>query len=290
MPFRPDLDLSDFIEDYEPWFDGTKQIEQVPSTAPSIPQTPISKTTRVVHNGALLASSCTALDIPNRIVWDVNGWYAMLGADTHADRKALREAYIANQCWRSDYATYVFQQLLDPEVRAAYDAMPLGRQFMADKFVQAAIHQAAHTEAAKRARATGVGVTRDAYAQVLDEMGYLMPDEDEPDPDAPELVRHTSTHVFDDEDWRWSYYLNEVDCHDVVRLRDWQSMLITALSEVGETVHFAVGFTAQKNSESKGFTKIEGTATMVAYLGALTQPSPALAEKVAKNLLITNTP
>lgn len=284
MPFRPDVDLTGFIGDYEPWLDGTRQIEQAPSgNAPLIPETVVRPRVRLIHNGPITCSSSTVVDIPNRIVWDVNGWYAMLGADTRADRKALREAYISNRCWESVYATYVLQQLCIPEVRREYDAMPLGSQYLPDKFVQEMLKRKVQEEAARRARESGDPVDASAVSEVLGEMGYAMV----PQGEAPSAA--VPLDYADLDLWMWSYFLDDVVCHDYDRLAEWQEMVITALSEAGATLHFAVGFASQKNAAPQGFTRIEEASIMVAYLGAQTQPSRALAEKVAENLITQHT-
>lgn len=284
MPFRPDVDLTGFIADYEPWLDGTRMIEQAPSSAepPVIPQRAVRKGVVLVHNGPVVCSSSTALDIPNRVIWDVNGWYAMLGADPHSDRKGLREAYITNRCWESDYATYVLQQLSIPEVRREYDAMPLGSRYLADEFVQRALKAKIREEAARRARETNTAADVDAVA---DEMGYEVVRDDTP----REIPGSVGGADYGDL-WAWSYFLDDVECHDWDRLAEWQTMLITALSEAGATLRFAVGFTSQKNDEPQGFTRIEEASIMVAYLGSLTDPSRALAGQVAENLITQNTP
>lgn len=282
MPFRPDLDLTEIVSDYAEWLDGTKAIESaIPSSDTSfIPETVVRQRVRLIHNGPITCSSSTALDIPNRIVWDVNGWYAMLGADTHADRSGLREAYVTNRCWESDYATYVLQQLLDPEVRREYDAMPLGSQYMADEFVQRSLKAMIREKAARLAHDTNTAPDVEAVA---DEMGYKVVDT------PPEF--HGAVGPSDYVDlWSWSYFLDDVVCHDYDRLAKWQSMLVSALSEVGATLQFAVGFASQKNDEPQGFTRIEQTSIMVAYLGALTEPSPALAQRVAETLSTEETP
>lgn len=80
-------------------------------------------------------STCGTLAVWRPIVWDVNGYYLELGVPTDATRLQIRRAYQDLGGHGSPRLTYIVKQLLDPEIRAAYDATPLGRLFF-DRYVE----------------------------------------------------------------------------------------------------------------------------------------------------------
>lgn len=278
--FRAPLDLSEFIEDYADWFDGTGQVEQKigNNTTLNFEQPVTAETTKVMF-GPLTCSTSTVLDIPNRIIWDCNGYYRALGVDPRATRAQLREAYHEADGGNSDYLTYVLQQLLDAETRRIYDGLPLG-EFLIDKFINYALKQAAIKEAIRRSLIDGQPA--DAV-KVMDEMGYKVVQHPEDEKDRPPAVGgHRQTDL--DDEWRYSYFLHKVRCYDTEILRDWQHMVISALSEVGVTMQIAVGFTSQNDTTPKAWTRTEEASIMVAYLGATTKPTPELARQIAKTI------
>jgi hypothetical protein len=175
----------------------------------------------------------------------------------------------------------VLQQLLDAEFREEYDRQQLGSYYI-DKFIAYDLKIKAMKEAIKRSLVTGE-VDADA---VMDEMGYKIvkhAEGDEPADKTPPV------YVPEREPWDWGYFLHKVSCYDTDRLRTWQQMLICALSEVGVTMQFAVGFSSQSDTQPKAWTQTEEASIMVAYLGATTTPTPELARQIAHKITPTIT-
>jgi hypothetical protein len=277
MPFRRDLDLSDFIEDYQPWLEGREVVQRVPQGYNDPLQVALTPTLTKAGHGPLLASSCTDLMLHPVVIWDVNGYYRALGVDPRADRKTLRRAYIEAGGVDDDYLTYVLQQLLDPETRRDYDATPLGQPYL-DRYVELAIKRSAMAEASRRA---GRHATEEEVVEVMREQGFDL---------APADAVGGGSYSPDDDEWRWSYYLDEVVCHDTDRLSLWQQMLVSALSETGHVIRFAVGFTQQGDTHQRSFTRTESGGYVVAYLGATTQPTVDMARFLASHLVHAATP
>jgi hypothetical protein len=276
MGFQPDLDVSDFIDDYAAWFDGTGEVEQrVDTNATMNFEQPITAETTKVTFGPTTCSSCTDLDISPRIIWDNNYYYRSLGVDPRATKAQLREAFHAVNGGESEFLTYVLQQLLNPETRRMYDCLPLGEPLI-DKFMSLAIKKAALQEAIRRSLQDGEPA--DAM-KIMDEMGYKVVQHPADEPHSVGRPGQT----FADE-WLYSYYLHKVRCYDTGILRDWQHLLVSALSEAGVTMQFAVGFTSQGDTQAKAFTRTEEASIVVAYLGATTKPTRELASQIARTL------
>lgn len=118
-------------------------------------------------SGELVCSSSQELETWPSIVWDVNGYYWALGVDFRATRRQLADAYREKGGENDSYLTYVFSQLLNPEVRRRYDARPLGSVFW-DKYVDAKVRSRAHRLALR------LDVDAD---QILKQWGYEEKDE-----------------------------------------------------------------------------------------------------------------
>lgn len=185
------------------------------------------------------ASSCTDLALDPQICWDVNGYYASLGVGWRASRKELGLAYLAAGGHTSVYLTYVLSQLLNPDVRRAYDRMGLGEVFLDDDYVQAALKRQASSEASRRSAA---GATMSAD-EVLDEWGYMM---EEPEDSYQDSFDSEGTLRHDDPagaGWGYSYYVWRTTCDDVDRLRTWQEEILHVLAHGGyPPIRFSVGF------------------------------------------------
>lgn len=262
MGFRPDLDLSGFIDDYRPWFGGKSLagVSYVKTEAPErdindfepIPEAvlhrPVPRSVEEplkVGNGPETATSVQDMvSAKPWFSWDVNGYYRLLGVPfpyVHATKGMLSKAYIAVDGQKSARKTYCLKQLLNPKIRAEYDAMPLGDVYLNDDYVQDAMKAAAAREAGKR---TAAGTFTEAQA-VMDEWGYKLVDEspstDLDTVDADE-DRDPRSPGFDPTEWTYAYWLWRSSRSDVERLAQWQSSVVTALSVLGARVRFAVGF------------------------------------------------
>ena len=251
MGFSPDLDLSDFIADYEPFFDGrghrtikgnivdgddnddyfNSAILSLSSTSEPI----------ITGGGPTFCSTSVELATQPQIIWDVNNYYKNLGVSTRASRKELRQAFQQADGHSSDYLTYIMTQLLNPRIRYEYDLMPLGSLYINDRFVQGRIKDAARKESDRR-KAQGEEVTPE---EVIEEMGLkleppieeeenLFEDQDEPGvpEEEPELF----------EPWEYSYYLWKSICPEEERLKEWQTFLHRASVDLGVAMRFSVGY------------------------------------------------
>jgi hypothetical protein len=186
-------------------------------------------------------STSTELAVPIVLKWDVNGYYRALGVSPMATRKELREAYQALDGQSSAYLTYVFKQLLNPEIRAAYDAAPLGQPFL-DLYTQEDLRRRAKIEAGKRS-AVGEFVSSD---QVLDEWGYVVLDEgvDSVSPTGQDHSRSTAQRGL-----RYSYYCWRTNGFlvDTEVLSEWQGYLSAAAARLGVAPAISFGLTAMSD-------------------------------------------
>lgn len=186
----------------------------------------------VVGHGPTDASTSLDLAIPLRQVWDANGYYRDLGISPDATRREIREAYQRLNGQESPRLTYIVKQLLDPEVRARYDATPLGSVFL-DYEVEtmlrlARVQQTAMLRAQGRAEEAEEIEALD-FGESLDTL--IRRDKDEPaQPDQTV--------------WSWSYYLKgtQPPLMGRERLRRWQELLVSALGRTGLRLRLAVGF------------------------------------------------
>ena len=238
-------------------------------------------------------SSSTSLATLPGVRWDVNGYYRELGVLPSATRKQLRIAYMEKDGQSSARLTYIFKQLLNAEVRREYDLTPLGELFM-DDYVRAMLDRKIKDEAHKRAvrlQEEGVAVDmldlssfeRDAAA----EMGVNYA------PDTPdEVVDGNPSGVQDGPrpaKFDYAYYLwalrpslegTEESTVRLVRLAEWQRLLVRALSREGLRLKFAVGL------HGKPHRWVEASIgyRTVFLLNVFEDPSEELATQVAQGL------
>lgn len=298
MGFRPDLDLSGFIDDYRPWFGGKSLAgtHYVKTEAPEIDITdfepipeavmrqPVSPPPRdepwKVGNGPETASSDRGLISAKRsFSWDVNGYYRLLGVPwpyVNATKGQLSKAYIAADGNKSHRKTYYLKQLLNAQTRRLYDDMPLGEPYLDDHYVQDALKAKAAAEAGKR---TAAGVFTEAD-QVMDEWGLKMVDEDDAAAiDSAKKDEHSKPRSpdFDPIEWTFAYWLwrsNEIS--RTGRLAQWQSSVVASLSEAGAKVRFAVGFLGRQPHE---YLIGKDGSTWIVYVNE--RLDPALYEQTA---------
>jgi hypothetical protein len=154
------------------------------------------------------------------IVWDVNGYYAELGVAPGATRAQLKAAYQARQGWASARLTYILRQLLDPEIRAAYDSSRPGSVFF-DEYIARWFHdQSLRDSIAEEGRLLTLDERIERGQEELDLSKYMNKpyDLDKALPDEVPLS------------WRWGYYLYGAYAHNIPLLNQWQSLLLTAKS------------------------------------------------------------
>lgn len=79
----------------------------------------------LAQHGEMTFSTSLVLDVPTRVIWDVNGYYRELGVDPHAPKAELRRAYQASV--QDDRLTYIAKILLNDHTRREYDLLQLGQ-------------------------------------------------------------------------------------------------------------------------------------------------------------------
>lgn len=214
-------------------------------------------------------STSTGLVRYHPMVWDANGYYRALGVSVYATRGELRKAYRRKKGWRSPRLTYILKQLLNEEVRRAYDATPLGEVFW-DKYVEDYKRRQASAAASKLRRAG-------MYDQAEEMSFYDSPFSDIEDEE--EILRLSETRATLPRSWPWSYYLWQSHKRDTDRLRRWQSALVDALG--GQHYEVAVGFVGGVDLpcvvQRVGYR-------VVAFLGETSQPCKEVAEQAAQQI------
>jgi hypothetical protein len=241
-------------------------------------------------NGPAECSSCTDLSVVPGVIWDVNGYYRSLGADPRADRKALRLAYQAKDGQASARLTYVMGQLLNPEIRRAYDLMPLGSIFM-DDYVREEINRFAKARAAERAAdlsAKGWDVTDEMYDDLLDETFRFMGVTDEPE-DTPSEPLDQGIEMSKDPSspakFAYAYYIWRTSIRRALDreqdLAAWQGLLISALAQEGIRTRFSIGWHGSKDHD---VLLAQVGYRQVFFLGLEVTPTEELALKVARRV------
>lgn len=188
----------------------------------------------VAGTGPVTFSTCVTLQ-PTRIArycFDTNGYYAALGVSPAATRKELREAYQRLGGATSPRLTYIIKQLLDPEVRARYDATPLGSVFL-DYDVETYLRRK-RVKDVVGLRIQGRHEEADALSE-CDVAGGGEPIEAVVDT-APSVQEDARTR------WPWSYYLRACEGGNTDRLAEWQELLTEAFAHDRHQLHIAVGF------------------------------------------------
>lgn len=185
------------------------------------------------------ASTCTGLVRTGEVIWDVNGYYRMLGFGWPF-RPTRKELLAAFKTWGHDppvVVAYAFKLLWHPATRAAYDRAPPGEPFF-DELVDQAVKRDAKIEAGRRSAREGREVKAE---EVLDDWGLTLDEEPGTDPalvddDPPEESEP------DEDFWPWSFYLWRSTRTATERLQLWQSMLIAEFAIHGIQRKFSVGY------------------------------------------------
>lgn len=79
----------------------------------------------LAQHGQMTFSASLVLDLPRRVIWDVNRYYAELGVDPHVPKAELRRAY--QDSVQDPRSTYIAKILLNDETRREYDALQVGQ-------------------------------------------------------------------------------------------------------------------------------------------------------------------
>lgn len=265
---------------------NTGQIRWTPP--PAVDNNPL-----LVGDGPAECSSSTALSVLPGVIFDVNGYYRELGVKTNATRKDLRLAYQAADGQSSPRLTYIFRQLLQPEVRFEYDCTPLGHLFF-DDYVEAWAKNQMQDRLRQRLRDLyEAGVDPDSIdtsviqRDVAAEMGFQVEE------NVPETGEDTPSEVVDSDpaagqdssrpaEFLFAYYLwatrPRQDAERLGRLAEWQHLLIRALARQDVNIRFSVGF----HGKPHDWLQAEIGYRTVFLLGDQVEPTEALATTVAQ--------
>jgi hypothetical protein len=201
------------------------------------------------------ATSTQVLARYPEIIWDVCGYYRRLGFDWREFRRArakqIRMRYLALDPRQEDEPLfYAATQLLDPLIRRAYDAQPLGGLFLGDRDVRVRLEELAAREASRltaEARRWDPDGTDEPVRQEDILRGWGMNKDASPE-DARERLAASALGATLEGSWEraWSYYVlaepgERAEAPEGL-LEAWQQLVCAALSEAGATVRFAVGY------------------------------------------------
>jgi hypothetical protein len=285
MAFRDDLDLTEIMAPFEGALGRAAKAERHTAEQKDV-DSPL-------HMGGepFCSSSKTLATTKTQVCYDVNGYYRELGVYWTASKGELRVAYDEADGPNDARLTYIFKQLLNKEIRAAYDATPLGEVFL-DDYIADALKEKAIREAARRTRE---GTTYISPEDVLSQWGFDLKD------DASEALIQDGAIPDDDQDlealrrmddasqvqyihgWPYGYYLWRSVCMDTERLGRWQELVVDALYEQGSVVRFAVGFCGRQPHPF--VVGLVGGAGYVVYLNDRTTADPEIASRAASALL-----
>ena len=227
-----------------------------------------------VPAGPFEFATAQALERWPTIVWDVNSYYAALGVSPRSSRAELRMAYQTKQGWRSPRLTYILGQLLDPDIRAAYDSCRAGDTFF-DRYVAEWFHnELIKDSVAKEGRLLTLDERVAKGDEVLDLSQYMnqpydllgtmmsgAAGEKGVDSQPPSGVPLT---------WKWGYYVHNAAWYDIDLLRTWQNALLTV--RVQKPPFLTVGLSSAKDAPLVKLVRI-GLRT-VAFLREDALPTP----------------
>lgn len=227
-------------------------------------------------------STSRVLAVPPGYCCDINGYYRDLGIPfpyTNASRGDLRKAYLAGGGPGNARKTYVFKQLLDRQIRAEYDATPLGGMFW-DVYVAAEIKRRALAEMASR------GFSKEDVAALNEVLeGFGVESDDTPDTDSldnsngnqdtdPVPAREIAPFPFAFYLWRTTY--DNREC-----LAQWQALLITALAQAGITRQISLDYVGRTPHR---FVTARVGARDVVFLNRDLEPDPEVATAIAARM------
>lgn len=186
---------------------------------------------RLTGGGHPEFQTCVEL-VPYRpYICDANGYYGELGVSVYATRREIREAYQSLNGQDSVRLTYIVSQLLDDEIRARYDATPLGNIFRDDE-VEGWI---------RSAKARLVREYIQAGEEIPDD---LLREGEVPDEMVVDRAFRKDENVLTGprrDRWPYSYYVWQSPIEEDGRLRQWQAELARAMCQRGDHRLISVG-------------------------------------------------
>lgn len=229
------------------------------------------------------ASTCTGLVRSPEVIWDVNGYYRVLGIPfphrEPASRRGLMQAHLAAGGLDDRWKTYCLSQLLDVATRAEYDRMPLGQVYL-DDYWNEYLDNEAKKEAFRRVAAGEISIEDvegggEADRIKREEWGLRTQAEAEA---AKDVARSASRNVT----LTWSYYLWRCSYAAVsdraARLDTWRTLLVEAFRDLGVHLRFRVGFVGR---QSHPWLRIEWDGHLIFFLNRDQEPTTEYAVQAA---------
>lgn len=227
---------------------------------PTLAHDPLATSTIEGH-GPLECSTTLKVEPWPSIAWDPNGYYRELGVSHRAGRRELREAYQRLGGQHSRRLTYILHQLLDPEVRAAYDATPFGSVFLDDYVAEDVRRHSARESAARRALALARGDIRpDEPLEVVD-WDELLGQTDELPPEQGTENSHEEHPT-----WRYSYLRVDGAHANLGLARRWQHHLVEVFGSFDASFRLIVGLHGAVAPDSYVLTVDEDPPLVIALL------------------------
>jgi hypothetical protein len=212
-------------------------------------------------------STSLALERWPSVIWDVNAYYATLGISPHATKREIREAYQRLDGHDSRRLTFIIKQLLNDEVRRAYDACRFNTLFY-DRDLDHVFKQRVKDEARRKgqmeeAQPTSVETPEDELnheAGVIDDEEY------------GDLYSNPN------QQWDWGFYLWHTATPNVDLVKRWQHCVYQVF--LGQDLSLSVGLMGGK--EIVKLIKVEGD--YVAFINEFATPSIPLAKTLKSKL------
>lgn len=216
---------------------------------------------RATYRGPLDVSTCTELAVIDPPIWDTNYYYRSLGIEApyKPTKKELRLAYQAVDGQNSERLTYHLKQLLDPDIRKAYDRTPLGRRYQ-DKYVIEESMRKLSQKASEQSQASGKIVTVEDLIQAFER-------------EMPQKPKELTPKYIN---WEWSYYLCNSRKYHVEDLAEWQQLLVSAFAERGVKWKISVGYIG---NTKRPVVVRSHEGRVVFFLNEQVTPTPELAKR-----------
>jgi hypothetical protein len=217
-----------------------------------------------VRVGELEFSTSQALVRWPYVVWDVNAYYSTLKVRPSASNREIREAYFRQKGHNSVRLTYIVKQLLDPQVRRAYDSCRPGSTFF-DRYVAEYVkHKAMEDHRREFGRSLSMEEQAEEGLDTLDLTQFANQEIDLEGRHSPVIGSV----------WKWGYYLWKTSSYDIDKLAAWQQALCVAFSDSPR--RFAVGLMAGDRQAQV----VQVGYHSVAFINVNVDPTPILARTI----------
>lgn len=203
------------------------------------------------------------------IIWDVNGYYASLGISPFATKREIKEAYQRLNGHESERLTYIVKQLLNEDIRRAYDACQPNSKFF-DKYEAEYVRQVALDEHRRaHGRSLDIKEQREQGESPLNLEQFLNTEID---------LDKGAAETYDNKRFRWGFYLWRAGEYDFPKLLAWQRYLCVASTD---TEKLSIGLMGGADEPTKliriGFYR-------VAFLNINTEPTLQLAQSLLQEI------